>query len=146
MTETISEKKQRTAVRPRPAINFDNKFYFDALNQGELAIQKCLECSQLRHPPTPMCPSCHCLDWRPGVMSGRGEVFSFVVMHHPIVPPFEAGYVVAVIELEEGPRVVMNIEGIKAEQVVVGMPVLVSAERMDEDLVLPVARPIGARS
>lgn len=143
MTETISQKKQRTALRPRPAINLDNEFFFAALNEGHLAIQKCQDCSELRHPPTPMCPTCHCLDWSPEKMSGRGEVFSFVIMHHPIVEPFEAGYVVAVIELEEGPRVVMNIEGIDAQQVEVGMKVDIAAERMDESLVLPIARPAG---
>ncbi|MGP5163118.1 Zn-ribbon domain-containing OB-fold protein [Arthrobacter rhombi] len=131
------------ALRPRPAINKDNEFFFASLHDGDLTIQQCGGCEELRHPPVPMCPQCHSLDWSPAVMSGRGTVFSYVVMHHPIVPPFEAGYLVAVIELEEGPRVVMNLEGVEPEQVGIGMPVIVTAEKMDEDLVLPVARPEG---
>lgn len=129
------------ALRPRPAINRDNEFFFNSLNEGVFTVQRCGGCTELRHPPVPMCPQCHSLEWSPTEMSGRGTVFSYVVMHHPIVPPFEPGYLVAVVELEEGPRVVMNLEGIKSDEVKIGMPVFVKAERMDDDLVLPVARP-----
>ena len=131
------------ALRPRPPINLDNAFYYEALNEGELRIQRCTQCEELRHPPVPMCPSCHCLKWEAAPVSGRGTVFSYVVLHHPIVPPFEPGYVVAVVELEEGPRVVMDLAGIPADQIRVGMPVRVTPERMDDALVLPVARPEG---
>lgn len=130
-------------LRPRPAINRDNAFFFESLDNGELTIQQCGSCDELRHPPVPMCPTCHSLEWSPTVMSGKGVVFSHVVVHHPIVPPFEAGYVVGLIELEEGPRVIMNIEGIEADDIEIGMPVTVTPERMDEGLVLPIARPQG---
>ncbi|MHA3684425.1 Zn-ribbon domain-containing OB-fold protein [Leucobacter sp. HY1910] len=128
------------ALRPRPPRNRDNDFYFEALEDGNLAIQQCDGCHELRHPPVPMCPTCHSLEWHPEHMSGRGTVFSFVVLHHPVVPPFEPGYIVAVIELDEGPRVVMNLEDIAKEDVEIGMPVEITPERMDEGLVLPVAR------
>lgn len=131
------------ALRPRPAINRDNAFFFESLERGDLTIQHCTSCDELRHPPVPMCPWCNSLEWDEAVMSGEGTVFSYVVMHHPIVPPFEAGYVVGLIELAEGPRVIMNIEGIESADVEIGMPVTVTAERMDAELVLPVARPKG---
>lgn len=131
-------------LRPRPAINRDNAFFFEALNEGKLAIQQCDGCNELRHPPVPMCPNCHSLEWHAEEMSGLGSVFSFVVLHHPVVPPFEAGYMVAVVELEEGPRIVMNLEGINKEDVEIGMPVTITPERMDADLVLPIARPVAA--
>lgn len=131
------------ALRPRPAINRDNEFFFTSLHDGDLTVQQCGGCQELHHPPVPMCPQCHSLDSSPAVMSGRGTVFSYVVMHHPIVPPFEPGYVVAIVELAEGPRIVMNLEGIESDDVAIGMAVLVTAERMDDDLVLPVARPEG---
>lgn len=129
------------AVRPRPPINRDNEFFFAGLAKGELLVQQCDSCHDLRHPPVPMCPTCHSLDWAGAPMSGRGSVFSYVVLHHPVVPPFEPGYIVALVELEEGPRIVMNLEGIDAAEVRVGMPVTVSTENVDPELVLPVARP-----
>ena len=132
------------AFRPRPPINLDNAFFFEALNEGTVAIQQCDSCNELRHPPVAMCPNCHSLEWHAEEMTGLGTVFSFVVLHHPVMPPFEPGYIVAVIELEEGPRVVMNLEGIDKELVEIGMPVKVTPERMDDELVLPVARPLGA--
>ncbi|WP_427004831.1 Zn-ribbon domain-containing OB-fold protein [Pseudarthrobacter sp. H2] len=154
MTETLSERlsepqretQRLQALRPRPAINLDNAFFFESLNErGELSIQQCGECEELRHPPVPMCPECNSIHWAPKVMAGSGIVHSYVVLYHPIVPPFEPGYIVAVIELEEGPRVVMNLEGVDRADVQIGMPVTITAERMDENLVLPVARPAGEK-
>ena len=146
MTEILSETRKQ-ALRPRPAINLDNAFFFESLTErGELSIQQCDDCQELRHPPVPMCPDCHSVHWSPKVMGGHGVVHSYVVLYHPIVPPFEPGYMVAVIELDEGPRVVMNLEGIDREDVKIGMPVTVTAKRMDEDLVLPVAHPAGETS
>lgn len=134
------------SLRPRPAINRDNAFFFEALGRGELVIQRCDSCEELRHPPVPMCPHCHALEWSAAAMTGRGAVFSHVVMHHPIVPPFEAGYAVGLIELEEGPRMIMNIEGIAANDIEIGMSVSVTAELVDSELVLPVARPTERRA
>lgn len=128
------------ALRPRPAINLDNAFFFEALATGRLVIQRCEDCGELRHPPVPMCPSCHSLDWHAQEMSGRGTLFSYVVMHHPVIAPFEPGYIVALVQLDEGPRIVMPLEGIAREDVVIGMPLVVRPERMDDDLTLPVAR------
>lgn len=156
MTDTISEKLLEAqpeenaaprALRPRPAINLDNAFFFESLTErGELSIQQCNDCEELRHPPVPMCPDCNSTHWAPKAMKPRGIVHSYVVLYHPIVPPFEPGYVVAVIELEQGPRVIMNLEGVEREDVKIGMPVDITIERMDADLVLPVARPAGATS
>ncbi|RAX47819.1 hypothetical protein DQ353_18425 [Arthrobacter sp. AQ5-05] len=154
MTETLSATlaednapAKSEALRPRPAINLDNAFFFEALTErGELAIQQCSDCNELRHPPVPMCPECHSVHWAPKTMGGRGIVHSYVVLYHPIVPPFEPGYIVAVVELEEGPRVVMNLEDVEREDVVIGMAVSITVERMDADLVLPVARPEGGHS
>lgn len=151
MTDTLSEQLSEAqpeenvaprALRPRPAINLDNAFFFESLTErGELSIQQCSDCEELRHPPVPMCPDCNSTHWAPKAMKPRGIVHSYVVLYHPIVPPFEPGYVVAVIELEQGPRVVMNLEGVEREDVKIGMPVDITIERMDADLVLPVARP-----
>lgn len=156
MTDTLSEQLSEAqpeenaaprALRPRPAINLDNAFFFESLTErGELSIQQCSDCEELRHPPVPMCPDCNSTHWAPKAMKPRGIVHSYVVLYHPIVPPFEPGYVVAVVELEQGPRVVMNLEGVEREDVKIGMPVDITIERMDADLVLPVARPAAGKS
>lgn len=134
------------ARRIRPAINRDNAFFFEALEQGTLCVQGCDSCHELRHPPVPMCPSCHDLAWSPREMQGEGELISFVVMHYPVLPPFEPGYIVAVVEFDEGPRLVTNLEDIAAEDVEIGMRVKVTPQRVDADLVLTVARPTSSPS
>lgn len=132
------------ALRPRPPINGDNRFFYEELDAGRLSIQCCDGCDELRHPPVPMCPHCHSLEWAPKPMSGRGELTSYVVMHHPARPPFEDGYVVALVELEEGPRLVMNVQDLEEDDLSIGMPLTVEPVRVDPELVLPMALPAVA--
>jgi uncharacterized protein len=81
--------------------------FFEAALRGELRIQACTNCGRLRFPPRPMCPWCHSLlsEWQR--QSGRGRIWSFAVPHPPLLPPFteEAPYVVALIELDDDPRI-----------------------------------------
>ncbi|MDL4771837.1 OB-fold domain-containing protein [Actinomadura xylanilytica] len=128
----------------QPAIGPDTAFFWDGVNNGELRVQSCDDCGALRHPPGPMCPSCHSTARGYVVASGRGEVHSYVVHHHPPVPGRTPPYVVAVVELEEGVRIVGNVLGCPPEDVTVGMPVRLVFERMDDDLTLPQWTPAGA--
>jgi uncharacterized OB-fold protein/acyl dehydratase len=125
----------------RPAMNDDTSFFWAGAKAGELRIQRCGDCGSLRHPPGPMCPHCHSGRRDYVVASGRGEVFSFVVHHHPPVPGRAAPFVVAVVGLPEGVRVTGNVLGVPPDQVRVGMPVEVMFEHADDDLVLPQWRP-----
>lgn len=133
------------ALRPRPQVNGDNRFFFEELKSGRVSIQCCDSCQELRHPPVPMCPTCNSLEWSTREMSGGGELVTFVVIHHPIQPPFEDGYIVALVELDEGPRLVLNLEGIDEEDVEIGMRVIVEARAVDDELHLPVAFPAQNR-
>ncbi|MBW8484381.1 OB-fold domain-containing protein [Actinomadura sp. PM05-2] len=128
----------------RPAIGKDTQFYWDGVDAGELRIQKCADCGALRHPPGPMCPQCHSTERTYAVASGHGTVHSYVVHHHPPVPGRTPPYVVAVVELDEGVRVVGNVNGCPVEDVRVGMPVRLIFERMDDELTLPQWTPEGA--
>lgn len=130
-----------SAVRPRPPINGDNQFFYEELKTGRVSVQECNSCNELRHPPVPMCPQCHSLEWSSRQMSGRGELISYVVMHHPVLPPFQDGYIVALVELAEGPRLVMNLEGIEEDDIKIGMSVDVTAHPVDDELALPIASP-----
>jgi uncharacterized OB-fold protein/acyl dehydratase len=131
----------KPARRPRPARSHDNAFFWEGVAAGELRIQRCLGCRALRHPPGPMCPRCHSLDWAPLVSSGRGHVYSFVVAHHPPVPPFAYPNAIALIELDEGTRLVSNLVGIDPADVAIGLRVRVEFTKVDDELVLPLFRP-----
>lgn len=133
------------AKRPRPAISPDNAFFWEGVERGELRIQRCGGCGRLRHPPAPMCPHCHSLAWDTLAASGRGTVYSFVVAHHPPIPPFDYPNLVVLVELEEGTRLVSNLVGVDPAEVSVGMPVEVAFTPVDDELVLPLFRPIPAR-
>ena len=127
--------------RPRPAIIRDNAFFWEGVDRGELLIQKCSSCGRLRHPPGPMCPACRSLEWDTVVASGRGTVYSHVQPHYPQVPSFEYPYTVALVELEEGTRLISNLIGIEPADVQVGMPVQVEFVPVDDELTLPLFKP-----
>jgi uncharacterized OB-fold protein len=88
-----------------------------------------------------MCGACGSFEWGAVRAKGHGEVYSFTVHHHPPVPGFEMPYVVALIELQEGTRLVSNVVGVPAGEVVIGMPVEAEFLRVDEHLTVPVFRP-----
>jgi uncharacterized OB-fold protein len=75
------------------------------------------------------------------VASGRGTIYSFVVNHYPQVPAFDYPLVVALVELEEGTRLIANVSGITPETVAIGTAVEVGFEDFDDDLSLPVFHP-----
>jgi uncharacterized protein len=130
--------------RPMPAITRDSAFFFEGARNGELLIQKCDNCGTLRHPPRPGCPVCQSLDWSTVVSKGRGKVFSYVVMHYPQIPSFDYPLPVVLIELEEGIRIVSNIEGVDTADIEIGMAVEVDFRNYAGDLRLPVFRPVEA--
>lgn len=129
------------AQPPRPTMNQDSAFFWEGTLAGELRIQRCAECGRLRHPPGPMCPTCNSLEWDSVVASGRGEVYSFIVHHHPPVYGLETPFAVAVVALEEGTRIVGNVVGRDPSEIEVGMPVEVRFVPVDGEWTLPQWQP-----
>jgi uncharacterized OB-fold protein len=129
------------ARRPRPSTNQDNAFFFDGAWAGKLLIQRCGGCGVLQHPPTPVCPRCGSFERGAVEPSGRGHVYSFVVNHHPPVRGFEYPLVVALVELEEGVRLVTNLVGIEPADVRIDLPVELELVPVDDELTLPMFRP-----
>ena len=129
------------AVHLRPVMNRDDEFYWEGTREQKLLLQECAGCGRVRHPPTPTCPWCRSLEvsLRPSV--GRGEVFSFIVPRYPEFPGFGAGYVVALVELEEGVRMIANVRGVEPSEVAVGMPVRLIWEQMEDGYWLPQFEP-----
>lgn len=129
------------ALRPRPAVNRDNVFFFDGTKRHRLLVQRCTACSLLRHPPGPCCPECNSFEWDTVEASGRGRVHSFVVNHHPRHPAFDFPMAVAVVALAEGTRLIAGLAGVAPEDVEIDMPVVLDWLDADPDLTLPVFRP-----
>jgi uncharacterized protein len=130
--------------RPRPALTQDNRFFFEGAKEHKLLIQRCTACGVLRHPPRPACANCRSFEWDTVTASGRGTIYSFVVNHYPQVPAFDYPLVVALVELEEGTRLVANVSGITPDTVAIGMPVIADFEAFDDELTLPVFRPVSS--
>lgn len=129
--------------KPLPMPNEDTAPYWEAARQGELRMQRCLDCGWVRFPPSLLCPRCHSERAEWSKMSGRGTVFSWVVVHqsqHPAFNP-DAPYNVAVIELEEGPRLHTNLVECANDRIRIGMPVEVVFDRINDEVTLPKFRP-----
>jgi uncharacterized OB-fold protein len=126
----------------RPMVNRDSAFFWEGTQQGELRIQRCNACGVLRHPPGPACPECGALDRGHVVASGRGTVFSYVVHRHPPVPGKELPIVIALVDLDEGVRMVGEVHGIEPDEIEVGQRLQVEWNRVDDELTLPGWRPV----
>jgi uncharacterized OB-fold protein len=111
------------AAHPRPAITRDSAFFWEGLKEHRLLIRRCTRCQHLHHPPGPLCPQCQSSDWVAQQMCGRGIVHSYVIVHQPQLPGFSYPLPVALVELEEGIRLIANLPGISPERVRIGMPV-----------------------
>ncbi|MBZ5733437.1 OB-fold domain-containing protein [Nocardioides sp. TRM66260-LWL] len=128
----------------RPMANRDTQFFWDGALAGELRLQRCEACGALRHPPGPVCPDCGALERGHVVASGRGTVYSYVIHRHPPVPGKELPILLAVIDLEEGPRMVGEIVDLPEDELVIGLPVRVDFRAVDDELSLPVWRKADA--
>jgi uncharacterized OB-fold protein len=133
------------SARFAPTVSPDTAFFWEGVREHRLLIQRCTACATLRHPPRPMCPRCNDLGWDTVESSGRGVVYSFVMPRHPPLPGFDDPYIVVLVELDEGTRLVSNLCDVAPDEVTIGMPVEVRFEQFDGGLVLPLFRPAGPR-
>jgi hypothetical protein len=125
----------------RPVISHDTAFLWEGTSAGELRIQHCPACDTLRHPPGPMCRACGADKSDYVVASGRGTVYSYVVHHAPEVPGKSLPFVVALVELEEGVRMVAELVETEPSAVSIGLPVELALTTIDDDLTMPYWRP-----
>ena len=120
---------------PSPIVNADSAPYWDGARENKLLLQRCADCGTLRFFPRYLCTECGSenTDWVEA--AGRGTVHSFTVVHRAAFPEFQARtpYVVALIDLEEGPRMMTNIVGDDALDVEFGDTVTVEFEDRGSD-------------
>ncbi len=126
-----------------PCPSPDSLPFWEGAKAHRLLIQKCDSCDTHRHPPSTICPGCGSRDFAWIEASGKGRVFSFVTYHRLYHKGWKAEmpYVVAVVELEEGTRILSNIVGIAADEVVCDMAVEVAFDDVTEEVTLPKFRP-----
>ena len=125
--------------KPRPHVDEENRWFWEACARHELVLQRCTRCSRIRFYPRALCPACLSGETHYLRASGRGRVYTFTVTHQNQAPGFRDGlpYVMAYVELEEGPRILTNIVETPPDEVKIGMPVEVVFEDVDEELAIP---------
>jgi uncharacterized OB-fold protein len=129
---------------PRPVADWETRGYWEGAGRHELVLQRCRACGTVQHRPRALCVTCLRDEIEHFVASGRGTVYTFTVTEQNQVPPFRDAvpYVLAYVELEEGPRLLTNIVGCEPADVRIGMPVRAEFRTASSDaLGVPVFRP-----
>lgn len=110
-------------LRIKPPMGHDNAWWWEQAASDVLAIQRCKNCGELRHPPRPMCSECHSLDWDFIEAGGEGVIASYTVLHHPKFPGYDYPLIIILVDLKEGTRMTAELKGCSVNDVDFGMPV-----------------------
>ena len=121
-------------TKPLPAITRANRAFCEASLNGRLLLPHCLECGTSWFPPSARCPQCLSADVGNLQASGRGRIWSWIVMHRRYIDGFDPPYVVVFVELEEGPMLVSTIAGARPDQLACGMPVEIVFEPASSEI------------
>lgn len=148
MTGKIAAKKKAVPEKPRadiPTVEDATATYWEAAKQGKLLIAQCGSCGKVHHYPRPFCPFCWSEDVTTVEASGRGTLYTYSTIYVNDLHPFNVRlpYIAALVELEEGPRVMTNIEGCESGLLEVGMAVEVDFRPLTDELHATVFRPAG---
>jgi uncharacterized OB-fold protein len=126
-------------AKPLPTLTDENRPFWDACKAGRLSFQKCSGCGHLRYPINPFCPQCLSAEFAWTPVSGRGTGFSYVVGPQAYHPAFKGDlpYNVALIQLEEGPRMYSNVVGTPNDAVKIGDAVEVVFDPVTPEITIP---------
>ena len=134
---------------PAPAVNPEVKIFWDATAEGRLLLPRCQDCQTVIWFPRPYCPACGSLsvDWIEA--SGKGTVYTFTINRRGAgdLPEYRdpGPYVLAYVELEEGPRIMTNIVDCDPDSVKIGQAVEVVFHDTGQGTALPRFRPAGSK-
>ncbi len=135
---------ESTRSKPLPVITEENRPFWEGCQQGKLLLQQCSECHYYQFYPRLYCMHCNSdtLEWVEA--SGHGIIYSYTIIHQNKSPEFvhDAPYNVAIVQLDEGPRLLSNIVSIEATELKVDLPVTVVFDRMNDTITLPRFRPL----
>ncbi len=131
-------------TKPIPAITPEMRPFYDAAKRHELVVQRCSGCGAHRFPAREICANCLSRESSWVKVTGKGEVFTFNVMHQVYHPGFasEVPYAVIAVKLAEGARMNSNLVGVKPHDIHIGMPVEVVFEDITENVTLPKFRSV----
>jgi uncharacterized protein len=131
------------AARAKPKPTPETQHFWDGTKAGELRLQRCDACANVYFPPRPFCPSCASRKVSVFKASGKGKLYSYVINHRPAAPGFTPPYAIAVVELDEGPRMMSNIVDCPQtpESLELDMRLEVAFEKLDDKITLPMFRP-----
>ena len=120
----------------------ESQHFWDGAKEGELRIQECNSCAHIYFPPRPFCPECGSRDVKVIKASGKAKLYSYIINHLP-APGFTPPFTVAVVELEEGPRMMSNILECEPtpEALELDMPLEVTFEKLSDEITLPQFKP-----
>lgn len=127
-----------------PPVNSETAPYWEGCREGELRLQRCAACAGLQFYPRLLCSHCGARDLTWVAASGNGRVRSFTIVRRAVSAAYEQDvpYVVALIELQEGPTMMSNVVGCDPEAVAIGMPVRVTFERWTDEISMPLFQPV----
>ena len=128
-------------MRQAPIVTEDSAVFWDAAAHHRLVAQRCAGCGVLRHPPRPMCPHCHALDVDVAELSGRGTLYSYAVLHHAQHPECDYPVLAALVDLDEGVRLVSHLVDVDPADIEIGMRLEVSFVPTAGGGAVPVFRP-----
>ncbi len=135
-----------TSNFPSPIPDFDAQEFWAGCNRGELMMLRCGSCKKFRWLPGPMCPFCNSLEREWVKVSGRGKVYSYTIVTHPVHPAAvsRVPYNVAQVQLEEDPDLILvtNLVGLGNEDIRIDMPVQVVFEENEPGVKLPKFKPV----
>ena len=129
--------------KPLSVIDADNAPYWEYCKKHELRMQKCAQCGHIRFPVSIVCPRCHSMEAEWTRLSGKGKVYSFAIYRRLYHEAFkdDMPYDVAIIQLDEGPRMISNVIGCEVEDIRIDMPVEVYFEDITDEFALPKFKP-----
>lgn len=135
-----------TYDKPLPTITPETEPFWTATRNGKLSMQKCCGCGHVRYPVSAVCPRCLSEDAEWVDLSGKGSVFSYIVFHQVYNQAFakDVPYNVALIQLDEGPRMFSNVVGVPNDAVKVGDRVEAVFEKATDTVTIPRFRPASA--
>lgn len=135
-----------TPTRPLPQPTPETAHFWEGTKEGELRLQRCMSCDDAYFPPRPFCPACGSRDVEVFKASGNATLYSYVINHRPRPDFGEEPHSIAVVELEEGPRMMTNIVECPQtpEALVLDMPLMVTFEQASEEIALPKFKPAEA--